>query len=144
MSTFFIATTNIRHSGEIIKKDSIISGEHGTFGELVSDGTLREIVGASSFEEAEEILAKETVNENDTEANIEVAPKDTWAPTPEPTEEVTEPEVTDDTLPTDGVVTDPATVTSTEEKKENKGILGNIFGKKEEAKVETPLAPDNL
>lgn len=143
MSTFFIATTNIRHNGEIIKKDSIVSGEHGTFGELVSDGTLREIVGASSFEEAEEILAKETVNENDTEANIEVAPKDTWGPSPDQTDTPTddkEPEVT--TEPTENK--DDTAPVDTEEKNEDKGILGNIFGKKEEAKVETPLAPDNL
>lgn len=148
MSTFFIATTNVKHNGELLQKGAIVSGEYGTFGELTSDGTLREIVGASSFEEAEEILAKEVVNQNDTEAEIEVAPRDTWGPSPEP-EPDPELEPTDagDTAPTD--TNDDAGDKKEDDiapapETENKGILGGIFGKKEEAPVEKTPETDNL
>lgn len=188
MTKFFLATSNIKHDGELFTKGSIVAGEIGTFGTLINDGLLQEIEGASSFEEAQEILNKK-VDETDTEADIEVAPKDTWGPSPEPTEtptDTTAPEIYDGPMvlvrflseyelvdennqktgeilkpgdeteipePTVQPLVDDKIVevikeddkpTDTEDKTESKGILGGIFGKKKETKVEAPLDADNL
>lgn len=94
--TIFLVQSNFKHDGQPYAKGSFFEGDAGTFSSLVADGVLLKIEGASTFEEAEEILAnqKETVDESVEEAIVE--PQDTWGPSEEPkteapvvTEEIT-------------------------------------------------------
>jgi len=109
--TIFLVQSGLKHDGQLYKKGSMFEADAGTFRHLVNDVTLREIEGASSFEEAEKILAKEEEREVGGDEDIAVSP-DTWGPQPDvPTEDETKEE---------------------EEKKTgNSGsILGRLFGSK--------------
>lgn len=81
--TIFLVQSNFKHDGQPYAKGSFFEGDAGTFSSLVADGVLLKIEGASTFEEAEEILAnqKETAEEGAQEAIVE--PQDTWGPSPE-------------------------------------------------------------
>ena len=79
--TIFLVKSNIKHDGTEYKKGSFFEAEYDAFQDLVNDGVLRVVAGASSVEEAEAIIAKE--NEETGEQAIkekEVQPENTWGP----------------------------------------------------------------
>lgn len=128
--TIFLVQSNFKHDGQPYAKGSFFEGDAGTFSSLVADGVLLKIEGASTFEEAEEILAnqKETVDESVEEAIVE--PQDTWGPSPEPTEA---PAVTEE------ITTEPAEEEGDAEEEADAPVEETNTGE-----VETNITEDNL
>lgn len=86
--TIFLVKSNIKHDGTEYKKGSFFEAEYDAFQDLVNDGVLRVVAGASSVEEAEAIIAKENEETGEQVAKEkEVQPENTWGPkTDEPEE----------------------------------------------------------
>lgn len=111
--TIFHVQSNLKHDGTEYPTGSFIEGDAGTFNQLVNDGILVEVVGAETISEAKEIVEKDAEQKKE-EAEIlaEKEPENTWGPKKAeesvPEEEKLQPE-------------------------EKKGILGKIFGNKEES-----------
>lgn len=97
MSTIYEVKNNIRHNTDIFEAGNIVAEE--AFGEnaeesiadLIRSGAIEVVEGASTPEEAAEIIAKKVAQaEEEAKVLAETAPKDTWGPQPDaaPEEEV--------------------------------------------------------
>ena len=137
--TIFLVQSGLKHDGQLYTKGSMFEGDAGTFRHLVNDGTLREIEGASSFEEAEKILAEEAEQETENGEEAIATPQDTWGPQPDAPE------------------TEDETKESENEPEKGGSFLGRLFGNKKDettmptedettnadGSVETPATTDD-
>lgn len=110
MSTIFHVLSNVRFNGQDIPKGSFVEAGAGEFDQLCegNEPAMRVVPGATSIEEAQEIVARETAQAAEAaEEAAAAAPQDTWAPTKEvvdaPAETTTT--TTDDTKVETEVVT---------------------------------------
>lgn len=91
MKTFYLVLSNLNHNGETKKAGTIFEGESGQFTNLVSDGVLRVVEGASSLSHAAEIVAAEAVKPEAEPVEEAAKPQDTWGPRPDPVVPASEP-----------------------------------------------------
>lgn len=83
--SIFQVLSNIRHSGTDYLTGSFFEATVEEFAHLVSGGALRIIDGATSVQEASDMVAKEMADaQMKAEQAVAVQPPDTWAPSPEP------------------------------------------------------------
>ena len=98
MTKIFLVLSNLKHDTETYEKGSFFAGELATFQSLVNENVLRVIEGASSIEEAKDIVAEAEVETEESSEEVTVEPTNTWGPTKEveaSTEEKVEEDVTE-------------------------------------------------
>ena len=103
----FYVLSNIRHNSTTYAQGTFIEGVLAEFGELVKDGALRIVEGATSVEHAAEIVASESAEAAKAiqAAQAKAASENTWGPKEAP---VTAPE-------TETTTTEETTTETTEE-----------------------------
>lgn len=89
----YLVLSNLNHDGTHYQKGAFIEGDYSpTYINLVRDGVLEEILGASTASEAKKIIETENANTPEEEPTETVTPENTWGPKSDEPEEVT-PEV---------------------------------------------------
>lgn len=93
MTTYFEIKNNVKHNGDFYQKGSVIGGELDEFQGLVNDGLFEVVDGATSLEEATELVAENKVLDETPEEVAEES--NTWGPQPDEEEPVEETPKTD-------------------------------------------------
>lgn len=74
----YLVLSNLNHEGNLYQKGALIDGDYSpVFINLVRDGIIKEVLGASTFKEAKKILETEETSTLE-ETTPEVEPENTW------------------------------------------------------------------
>lgn len=142
-TTFYKLLGNLNHNGTTYEKGTYVDGMDfgGSVNQLVADGVLKPIDGATTAEEAAQLDAEET--ENVEAATTEVASQDTWGARPDEDEQKPEneggpgaPEGSGDAPAVDAEnaeITPEVTLDTAPAEEKKEGIFGKMFGGNKDA-----------
>jgi hypothetical protein len=137
MSAIYHVLTNLKYNGTDYPAGAFVQSETTEFDALVAKGLVEVVPGAKTVADAQAIVTGRVLEEAAEEAEAEAeAPKDTWGPTPSETQ----PEVTEEDVPT--APQEPETVPAPETLPEEENVTDAEIVTDENAEPTAPTAEE--